>query len=145
MNNTLKKWAAEFAGTFWLTFGGCGSAVLAAAFPDLGIGFVGVVSGYAFYSRDLPDPARLFEGLEFEQPSVIYDRTGATELARFGVLRRELLTFDQLPPEMIDATNTAILAAAKSVAVGNAWLAMNSDMVKPIPASAPAPANCRHE
>lgn len=42
MNNTLKKWAAEFVGTFWLTFGGCGSAVLAAAFPDLGIGFVGV-------------------------------------------------------------------------------------------------------
>ena len=42
MNNTLKKWAAEFAGTFWLTFGGCGSAVLAAAFPELGIGFAGV-------------------------------------------------------------------------------------------------------
>lgn len=37
-----KKLAAEFLGTFWLVFGGCGSAVLAAAFPDLGIGFVGV-------------------------------------------------------------------------------------------------------
>jgi aquaporin Z len=36
------KLAAEFVGTFWLVFGGCGSAVLAAAFPDLGIGFVGV-------------------------------------------------------------------------------------------------------
>ena len=34
--------AAEFFGTFWLVFGGCGSAVLAAAFPELGIGFVGV-------------------------------------------------------------------------------------------------------
>lgn len=33
---------AEFLGTFWLVFGGCGSAVLAAAFPELGIGFVGV-------------------------------------------------------------------------------------------------------
>ena len=33
---------AEFVGTFWLVFGGCGSAVLAAAFPELGIGFVGV-------------------------------------------------------------------------------------------------------
>src|SRR4029077_10494544 len=33
---------AEFLGTFWLVFGGCGSAVLAAAFPQLGIGFVGV-------------------------------------------------------------------------------------------------------
>ena len=36
------KLAAEFLGTFWLVLGGCGSAVLAAAFPELGIGFVGV-------------------------------------------------------------------------------------------------------
>ncbi len=38
----MNKLAAEFFGTFWLVFGGCGSAVLAAAFPELGIGFVGV-------------------------------------------------------------------------------------------------------
>src|ERR1700675_1017584 len=37
-----KRAFAEFIGTFWLVFGGCGSAVLAAAFPALGIGFVGV-------------------------------------------------------------------------------------------------------
>ena len=37
-----KKLAAEFFGTFWLVFGGCGSAVLAAGVPDLGIGFAGV-------------------------------------------------------------------------------------------------------
>ena len=37
-----KRLAAEFIGTLWLVLGGCGSAVLAAAFPDLGIGFVGV-------------------------------------------------------------------------------------------------------
>jgi len=37
-----KRLTAEFAGTFWLTFGGCGSAILAAAFPELGIGFLGV-------------------------------------------------------------------------------------------------------
>ena len=36
------KLLAEFLGTFWLVFGGCGSAVLAAAFPQLGIGFTGV-------------------------------------------------------------------------------------------------------
>jgi aquaporin Z len=36
------KLTAEFLGTFWLVLGGCGSAVLAAAFPELGIGFVGV-------------------------------------------------------------------------------------------------------
>jgi aquaporin Z len=37
-----KKYAAEFIGTFWLTFAGCGSAVIAAAFPQVGIGLVGV-------------------------------------------------------------------------------------------------------
>lgn len=36
------KFVAEFFGTFWLVFGGCGSAVLAAAFPDVGIGLLGV-------------------------------------------------------------------------------------------------------
>ena len=38
----VRKLAAEFIGTFWLVLGGCGSAVLAAAFPDVGIGLVGV-------------------------------------------------------------------------------------------------------
>lgn len=40
--SSRKELAAEFFGTFWLVFGGCGSAVLAAAFPDVGIGLVGV-------------------------------------------------------------------------------------------------------
>jgi aquaporin Z len=41
-----RKLAAEFIGTFWLVFGGCGSAVLAAAFPELGIGFAGVALAF---------------------------------------------------------------------------------------------------
>lgn len=41
-----KKAAAEFVGTFWLVFGGCGSAVLAAAFPNTGIGFLGVALAF---------------------------------------------------------------------------------------------------
>src|SRR5579864_8883940 len=41
-----KRAAAEFIGTFWLVLGGCGSAVLAAAFPQLGIGFVGVAFAF---------------------------------------------------------------------------------------------------
>lgn len=41
-----KRAIAEFIGTFWLVFGGCGSAVLAAAFPNLGIGFVGVALAF---------------------------------------------------------------------------------------------------
>ena len=41
-----KRAIAEFIGTFWLVFGGCGSAVLAAAFPGLGIGFLGVAFAF---------------------------------------------------------------------------------------------------
>jgi len=42
----MKKLAAEFIGTLWLVLGGCGSAVLAAGFPDLGIGFLGVALAF---------------------------------------------------------------------------------------------------
>lgn len=41
-----KKYLAETIGTFWLTFGGCGSAVLAAAFPEVGIGLLGVALAF---------------------------------------------------------------------------------------------------
>src|SRR5215472_1171303 len=41
-----KKSAAEFLGTFWLVYGGCGSAVLAAAFPAVGIGLLGVALAF---------------------------------------------------------------------------------------------------
>ena len=42
----MKKLIAEFIGTWWLVLGGCGSAVLAAGFPELGIGFVGVALAF---------------------------------------------------------------------------------------------------
>jgi aquaporin Z len=42
----MKKYFAEFIGTFWLVLGGCGSAVLAAAFPELGIGLLGVALAF---------------------------------------------------------------------------------------------------
>ena len=38
----MRKYTAEAIGTFWLTFAGCGSAVIAAGFPQVGIGFLGV-------------------------------------------------------------------------------------------------------
>ena len=44
--NTQQKLLAEFFGTFWLVFGGCGSAIFAAAFPGLGIGFAGVALAF---------------------------------------------------------------------------------------------------
>lgn len=42
----MKKYGAEFFGTFWLVLGGCGSAVLAAAFPQVGIGLLGVALAF---------------------------------------------------------------------------------------------------
>lgn len=42
----VRRLGAEFFGTFWLVFGGCGSAVLAAGFPELGIGFAGVALAF---------------------------------------------------------------------------------------------------
>lgn len=42
----MKKYLAEFIGTFWLVLGGCGSAVLAAAFPEVGIGLLGVALAF---------------------------------------------------------------------------------------------------
>ena len=46
MEKTMKKYGAEFFGTFWLVLGGCGSAVLAAAFPNVGIGLLGVALAF---------------------------------------------------------------------------------------------------
>src|SRR5580698_4009464 len=45
-NDMARRVTAEFFGTFWLTFGGCGAAVLAAAFPALGIGFLGLALAF---------------------------------------------------------------------------------------------------
>lgn len=44
--NIMRRSAAECLGTFWLVFGGCGSAVLSAAYPELGIGFLGVAFAF---------------------------------------------------------------------------------------------------
>jgi peptidoglycan glycosyltransferase len=78
---------------------------LFAGFLSLGLmGFVGVVSAYSYYSRDLPDPRTLFENLSFDQQTVILDRTGSMELARLGERKRELVTFEELPEELVDAT-----------------------------------------
>ncbi|MEM1151042.1 MAG: aquaporin Z [Pseudomonadota bacterium] len=46
MNTILHRSVAELFGTFWLVFGGCGAAVLAAGFPELGIGFLGVALAF---------------------------------------------------------------------------------------------------
>ena len=73
-------------------------------------GFVGVVFAvgvYNQYATGLPDPEEILNELDFDQPSIVYDRTGKVELARLGSLRREVIGFDDIPGEMLDAT-TAI-------------------------------------
>ncbi|MFI5255335.1 MAG: transglycosylase domain-containing protein, partial [Candidatus Limnocylindrales bacterium] len=72
-------------------------------FALAGLVFVGAVSAYSFYSKDLPDPTAL-EQIVLNQESVIYDRTGTVELARFGDQRREIVDFAQLSPALLDAT-----------------------------------------
>ena len=46
MTNDMRKLFAELIGTFWLVFAGCGSAVLAAKFPEVGIGLLGVAFAF---------------------------------------------------------------------------------------------------
>lgn len=72
------------------------------------IGAVAVVAGYNALANDptLPDPATLTT-YELPEETVIYDRTGTVELARFGEFRREVVTFAEIPPLLLDAT-TAI-------------------------------------
>ncbi|MEA2632548.1 MAG: hypothetical protein QOE66_2767 [Chloroflexota bacterium] len=65
------------------------------------------VVAYNHYAAGLPDPVAALANIDFEQQTILYDRTGKVELARLGDLKRELVTFDQLPGEIIDAT-TAI-------------------------------------
>src|SRR5207247_7082402 len=69
------------------------------------VAFLGAVSAYGYFSRDLTDPKTL-ENLSFSQPSVIYDRTGKIVLASVGVEQRELVTYAQLDPELVDATTS---------------------------------------
>ncbi len=57
----FRKLAAEFFGTFWLVFGGCGSAVLAAAFPELGIGFAGVALAFGLTVLTMHSPWVIFQ------------------------------------------------------------------------------------
>ena len=100
-----------------------------------GAGLVGLVSvaSIAALSADLPDPTGLAR-LEFDQPTIVYDRTGKTELARFQQARRTVVDYREIPPLVLDATTvaedrtfwendgfelTAMIAAAVETAAGD--------------------------
>ena len=95
---------------------------------------VAVVGGYFAIAGNL-EPVTDLEDFTLAQESIVYDRTGKTELARFGEFKREIVTFEDLPPVIVDATtavedrtywtNTgfdpaAILAAGLDALRGNA-------------------------
>ena len=73
---------------------------LFASFFMLGIvGFVATVGAYSFYSQGLPDPKTAFDNLGFDEQTIVYDRTGKVELARFGQTHRQVIDiFAQLSP-----------------------------------------------
>ncbi|HEX2754597.1 MAG TPA: transglycosylase domain-containing protein, partial [Candidatus Limnocylindrales bacterium] len=82
--------------------------VLFLAFLAVGLaGVIGIAVAYNYYSQGLPDPRDTLSNLSFDQQTVLTDRTGKVRLASLGEFKREVVTFDQIPPEMLDAT-TAI-------------------------------------
>lgn len=70
------------------------------------VGFYGVVAAFSYYTQGLPDPKAVFENIDFAQETIVYDRSGKVELARFARERRDVVTFDEIPGEVIDATTS---------------------------------------
>ncbi|ASR11214.1 MULTISPECIES: aquaporin Z [Rhizobium] len=95
-----KSLVAEFLGTFWLVFGGCGSAVLAAAYPELGIGFVGVAFAFGLTVLTMAYAVGGISGGHFN-PAV---SLGLTVAGRFPAAR--------LVPYIVAQVVGAIAAAA---------------------------------
>ena len=71
------------------------------------VGFYGVVAAFSHYSQGLPDPKSVFENIDFAEETIVFDRSGKVELARFARERRDVVTFAEIPGELVDAT-TAI-------------------------------------
>ena len=73
-----------------------------------GVGTVGIatVATIGALSTDLPDPAHLDE-LTFNEPTIVYDRTGKIELGRFMREKRSVVTYEQVPKLVLDATTAA--------------------------------------
>ena len=70
------------------------------------VGSAGAVAGYSYLARDLQDPKSTLDAITFTQQTTVYDRNGETVLARLGDDRRVVVTFDQIPPALVDATTS---------------------------------------
>ena len=72
-----------------------------------GLGIIAALAAVGVYvalASDLAPPRPELTQYQLPEETVIYDRTGKTELARFGGAKREVVTFDQIPPILLDAT-----------------------------------------
>jgi membrane peptidoglycan carboxypeptidase len=70
------------------------------------VGLGSVLAAYSYYSQGLPDPLPQLNNITFSQETIVYDRTGTIELARFGAIRRTVTPYAQIPPVLIDATTS---------------------------------------
>ena len=102
-----KKLFAEMIGTFWLVFGGCGSAILAAGFPELGIGFAGVALAFGLTVVTMAYAVGGISGGHFN-PAV---SVGLTVAGRFPA--------GQLLPYIVAQVVGAIVAAAALYAIAS--------------------------
>jgi aquaporin Z len=96
----MKKYFAEFFGTFWLVFGGCGSAIFAAGYPELGIGFVGVSLAFGLTVLTMAYAVGHISGGHFN-PAV-----------SFGLWAGGKFSAKELVPYIVSQLVGAILAAA---------------------------------
>jgi len=64
------------------------------------------VAAYSYLSKDLQDPKAALDAITFTSQTRVLDRTGDVQLARLGDDRREVVTFDQIPPALVDATTS---------------------------------------
>ena len=81
-------------------------ALLVGSLLLAGVVVVGTAAAVAVLSEGLPDPASL-GALTFSQPTLVYDRTGKVQLGRFQREQRRVVTFDEVPQLVLDATTTA--------------------------------------
>ncbi|MGH6848140.1 MAG: aquaporin Z, partial [Methylocella sp.] len=111
-----KRALAEFLGTFWLTFGGCGSAVIAAAYPQLGIGFLGVALAFGLTVVTMAYAVGHISGGHFNPAITI------------GLWAGNRVPFSDLIPYIVFQVAGAIAAAAllKFVAEGQPGFVLGS-------------------
>ncbi|WP_068595470.1 aquaporin Z [Vaginella massiliensis] len=112
----MKNYAAEFFGTFWLVFGGCGSAIFAAGIPDLGIGYAGVSMAFGLTVLTMAYAVGHISGGHFN-PAV-----------SFGLMAGGRFDAKQLLPYIVAQVVGATAAAATLylIASGNADFAIDN-------------------